>query len=315
MRDVQAAIAQMREQHAQGVPLCNPLYGLLCDETDYMEGYDVAVAIETTRIVCDFLSEIKYPGMGVEAREVFPALFRSCDVAILVAIGQEFGADTELWQDTIEQVLSECIAGDFAFDAETYEKLVELCTTVGVPALDWKDNRVCGAIMTQARYDAHCGGIQTGSESFSSWCAACDTSLIEFAKVAGPACAQIATNNDNVEPAAVAYADDLATRGITREQMLAELKAHGIYDNKLIGLKALEAYAYNVKQAHSENLSDPDEFVRFVRIMSLFEPGFLKTEIVQDAAQWLLDDGMTVEYVEEKLAPYELSLQILAKGF
>jgi len=306
LQDVLAAIAEMRKQHKEGESLCNPLYGLLCDETEYMS-CSTEIAREVTRAVVDFLTEIKYSGVEVEAQEVFSALFRNCDVEKLVVIGQEFGADKELWEGTIETVLSECITGDFSFDTGTYEKLVELCTAIGIPPLDWRDPRVCRAIMSQVRYDDHCNGISTGVERFVEWCVFFDTSIIDFVKTAESVCTDIMTE-DGVEPAAATYVNDLVKRGVNREQMLTELDAHGIRDNKLVGLKALECYAYYVKQAYAEILDDADQFIQFVCVMSLFEPGFLGGETVRNAALAQLEDGYANEHIDEKLDTYGLSL-------
>lgn len=311
--DVLATITEMRGEVSAGAMPDDALYGLMCDATEYM-ACDSATAREITRVTMAFLKEIGYPNVVQEAPRVFTALCRNCDTEKLIAIGDEFDADEQLWQSVVALILTDCIEHEFTFDSNTYDKLIGMCISVGIPAPRWSDSRVCVAAMVEiARHSKSCG-IAAGAALVSDWCDEFVISMIEFVATAEPHCTDIDTAEDDLEPAAVAYVGDCIVRKITREQMLAELDAAGLRNNRWIGEEALKKYGESVLNDHRNKL-DGGSFVSVVQIFALAYPDALTSDTVRDCAQRNVEMGsMTIEADDHDLAPYGLCTVRLALG-
>lgn len=313
MKDkVLATLAKMRSEVAKGQMPPEALYGLLCDATDYM-ACDSATAREITRVTMEFLEEISYPNVGGEAPEVFASLLRCCDAEKVVAIGTEFGADAQLWQAVIALVLTDCIENDFAYDTIMHDKINELCSAVGIPVPMWSDSQVCRAVMVEiARHTKSCGATASAA-LVSDWCEALGVTLVTFVTTAEPMCTDIKTDDDGVEPVAVAYIDDCIAHGITRAQMCAELDSAGLRSNRWVGDDALKKYGEYTLAVHRDGL-DGSSFVSVVQIFALTYPNAVHSSTVHDCAVRIYEDGMTVEADDRDLAPYGLNVELLALG-
>lgn len=303
-------LAKMRADHAAGKKIEEAAYGLLCDATDYMS-FPVEEARKITQTTLAFLKKINYTVSNEETIDVVSAIFRCQEVEVAVAVGKELGVNAELWSRVVDEIIATCINGDFEFTTITLDNLVELCAWTNIAAPQWNEERICRAVMTAVEREIHHDCVRQAAKYLVEWCEEFDITLLDFVKAAEPVCKDMKTDDDGVEPAAVAYVEGHIANGITRQQMINRLTEAGMLENRWIGLKALEKYGNYEFEVHKDGLDD-DHFVSFVSIMALTSPSELGSDIVQECAMRIIEDRYCDDVVDQDLAKFGLSLHQLA---